>query len=664
MEPRDIQKWVLAAEVNALVPLGLEKTDQSDFPVLWNVVLPALRSRQDIDNLRQLLIAAANSLPEPSWRQAAKILLHLESTKELSRVGVRDVDAAKAMKKEPDAFRKSWRWKLMEGMGAFLASNHRWIDTWGVAAAGQGAISPETAALVATLRAGAEGAVTALAGARPQLRRNYRYKIDVILRAGQSSEIKTHYANTRELPQTEHYSVYICRTEQEMRKALLDPSLIGVELASLSIPEWKETWKQFGVSVAIGDAEPLEETGYMLLDKDGGVARHFRAPSLRSNTQSVQVATRYFASELVNNYPVKLASHFTADGAEIEFNVHSDGVTSFECSEYFAGFDGKDAVINLSVDRNHRPPKAGVNSMTLSVPKSVLLWPGSGAHFRWTVSADPGVETTNVGSRPAVTSSPRERAKTLIRPEGKLRCGMYDYPPFAFTEGRRPKSKGSWRDLADKVAESLGMTPEYTPMSVSELFEMPSELDIVCGMFDTTQRREHALFSIPFQQIGLQGVCRKELGGDIHEKLLQGELSAFVYCGEVGWEYATTEFGDAYRNGTILALTGGSQFALTTQLSNCDVVLMDAVTCVRFLQQPGMANQYRLAFDTPPMSYGVCFAVREDHEDWLPHINQALRSARNTDDYLAAERKALVGYEAVVSLRARIADFAKQDEQS
>jgi hypothetical protein len=242
------------------------------------------------------------------------------------------------------------------------------------------------------------------------------------------------------------------------------------------------------------------------------------------------------------------------------------------------------------------------------------------------------------------------------------RCGIYDYPPLSSWPNNERPSVRKGRDtptgplvwLGQQVAEAIGKRVVFEYFNYDDFYQNADAIpDMIVGMFQTDRRSERVVFSRSVYEIGLQGLCRVNQKGDVLEGLRNGRLKAVVYSSEVGWEFVQDELTDAVKEHRVATLVGGQQMHTMALLREgvYDVVLMDQVSCVSFLADPGNRQRFKLAFREPPQKYRACIALRKEHRPLLTKINESLLRVRNTPEFLNLEQQALAGYERVIDRR-------------
>jgi ABC-type amino acid transport substrate-binding protein len=235
------------------------------------------------------------------------------------------------------------------------------------------------------------------------------------------------------------------------------------------------------------------------------------------------------------------------------------------------------------------------------------------------------------------------------------RCGIYDYPPLSsWHGGPRAEPTGPLVRLGREIGDALGKPVKFEHFSYDRFYMGDERLpDFVVGMFETRKRSERMLFSRSIYEVGLQGICRKNQGGDLLKELREGHLKVAVYKGEVGWEFLHDELPDAVMTQRYVEVAGGTQMDAMIYLKEgaYDVVLMDSLSCFKFLSQEDNKHRFRLAFAEPLQKYRTCVALNKTHAEMLGELNEALVQIRNSKPYLEAEGIALEGYENIVERR-------------
>jgi hypothetical protein len=236
------------------------------------------------------------------------------------------------------------------------------------------------------------------------------------------------------------------------------------------------------------------------------------------------------------------------------------------------------------------------------------------------------------------------------------RCGIYDYPPLSSWSGDAGESpSGPLVILAQTVAKTLGKSITFELFNFDDFYTEPNAIpDLIVGMFETPRRRTRVAFSRSIHEIGLQGICRIEQQGDLLLELREGRLKVAVHSAEVGWEFVQDELQDAIKDHRVATIIGGHQLHTMSLLTagTYDVVLMDHLSCIRFLRQADHETRFRLAFRFPLQKYRSCMALRTEHAHLLPALNEAIVASRNSPDFLRLESEAIAGVEDVVERRA------------
>lgn len=236
------------------------------------------------------------------------------------------------------------------------------------------------------------------------------------------------------------------------------------------------------------------------------------------------------------------------------------------------------------------------------------------------------------------------------------RCGIYEYPPLSSIDPVAPENaSGPLVELARRVSARVGKRLEFVTFSYRDFYGGQTALpDLVVGMFETRRRAEHMVFSRPFYEIGLQGICRIDQSGDVLDAVREGSLRVAVYQGEVGWEFVHDELPDAVQQHRVGELGGGRQLDTMGLLTQglYDVVIMDELACRNFLDEADHRARFKLAFERAPRTFEACVALKRDNGGYLREINLAIEEARNDASFRQAEDIALRGYESIIAKRA------------
>jgi hypothetical protein len=235
----------------------------------------------------------------------------------------------------------------------------------------------------------------------------------------------------------------------------------------------------------------------------------------------------------------------------------------------------------------------------------------------------------------------RLRQPTLV-------VGCFDYEPLSRPcqgggEAEAAGFEGPWPRLMQDVARILDVEVKLQAISASEFKDSAKvTADAVVGLFQTPYRNLHFDFSLPFHRIGLQGICRRPRAKISKEELASGNLKILVQAGEVGWEYVEDQL--AHLRKVIKPVETATTFEIAHLLDSgrYDVAICDEISCLMFLRDKESRRRYQLAFDWPMSNYDGCIAVKKrllwDRRK-MDALNQAIKQARNTPEYLAYERE-------------------------
>jgi len=375
-----IQAQAIYYELSHIARLGFERVDLADTPILKLIYFdnPARGYRELID----VVSRSIDRMPDKRHQAATRMLFGIGSEHRKARTAEdRASAAAETMGVQVEAFRKTWRERILKSLGCQLSSERIWIgDSERSADAGFDATT------WANIVSGAPRLDRFLADNPGKLRTNYHYSVEIDVDAGNS--VETSYSSTRLLPDTETFAVYICRSYESISKAIVDRSIVGLEVADISLPQWRDVCADFTASLAASGRQDAAVEPVAVAINDDQVRFDFAAASLTSfshSPSSLTVLTSYRLSADARRFPVKFANHFTIGGLKVDLRLRSQRALHLSHAEYLAGLhDGAPIPKGLVYERA-TTHAARFKQSSVSLAPQMLVWPGSGIEFFWTL---------------------------------------------------------------------------------------------------------------------------------------------------------------------------------------------------------------------------------------------------------------------------------------
>ena len=258
-----------------------------------------------------------------------------------------------------------------------------------------------------------------------------------------------------------------------------------------------------------------------------------------------------------------------------------------------------------------------------------------------TEAAESDVETTQTSE----TESAEEMGPAMkrIKESGKIVLGMDSaYPPLSWLDPTTNKPDGIMVEFSNKLAEKLGVEPEYRPEAFGTLIsDLSSDnIDVICATVTVTEeRKEVMLFTDTFVQMSDCMLVRTE------DKDKYKSLDDFAGKTVVGNSGASQYDHAASIPGvTAIAADGTSDGVLQVVAGTVDAAVVDNITGQQYIQ----ANDGKLTMLTD-INFGYddhAIAVKIGNEDLQAVCNEIVNEmVPNMDqlihDYTAKAVKAL-----------------------
>ncbi|MDO5132848.1 MAG: transporter substrate-binding domain-containing protein [Eubacteriales bacterium] len=247
---------------------------------------------------------------------------------------------------------------------------------------------------------------------------------------------------------------------------------------------------------------------------------------------------------------------------------------------------------------------------------------------------------TEAGAGAAAAVAPSEGNKLAeIRSRGTLLVGTAgDYRPMSYLEPETGAYWGFDTELAEDLADELGVEIEYVPTSWPTLMEdtLAGKFDLaVCGITITEARKEQALMSEGYLGNGKTVLCRAEDAGKYTslEAVNRPEVRVMVNPGGLNEQFARKNLPDA----TLVIHDVNQEIPGLIASGEADVMITEIMEAAYYVGQDG-----RLAAPLiyEPFTNGeLGMLMPKGSEDLLEYVNEFLEDERQSGrlDELADE---------------------------
>jgi polar amino acid transport system substrate-binding protein len=211
-------------------------------------------------------------------------------------------------------------------------------------------------------------------------------------------------------------------------------------------------------------------------------------------------------------------------------------------------------------------------------------------------------------------------AQTLVeevKERGALRVGVAEGPPYQYPDAMSGEYIGLNIDLAEEVAEELGVELEVVPATWATLItglEVDQYDVIFANLFITPERAESVAFTEPYDTYGFHVMVGADSDIQTLEDLDSPEVSFAGVAGTVEASYPKELFPQAVVNELV---TDQANAGPTSVLSGqSDAVLIDpGLYRILTTQNPAVAERVRLLNGEDELLMPVSLAYAVEHED-------------------------------------------------
>jgi cyclohexadienyl dehydratase len=242
----------------------------------------------------------------------------------------------------------------------------------------------------------------------------------------------------------------------------------------------------------------------------------------------------------------------------------------------------------------------------------------------------------DVGS-PTTTDQAQTKLEE-IRKQGVLRVGASgDYQPMSYLDPETGRYVGFDAELAEDLADSLGVAVEYVPTSWPTLMDdtLAGEFDLaICGITITDERKEQALMSEGYFGNGKTILCRTEDAERYTDldAINRPEVRVMVNPGGLNERFAHENLPKA----TLLVHDVNQEIPALVASGEADVMITEIMEAGYYVRQ-----DERLAAPLihEPFTHGeLGVLMPKGSEDLLDYVNEFLKSEKESGriDELAA----------------------------
>ena len=236
-------------------------------------------------------------------------------------------------------------------------------------------------------------------------------------------------------------------------------------------------------------------------------------------------------------------------------------------------------------------------------------------------------EFNNEGKLPAIL----ERGTLLVGSAG-------DYRPMSYLETDTGEYWGFDAELAEELADSLGVGLEYVPTSWPALMEdtLAGKFDLaVCGITITDARKEQALMSEGYLANGKTILCRKEDAGKFTdlEAINKPEVRVMVNPGGLNEKFALENLPDA----ELIVHDVNQEIPGLVAEGEADIMITEIMEAGYYV---GQDERLAAPLVYEPFTHGqLGVLMPKGSEDLLEYVNEFLEEERESGrlDELAEE---------------------------
>jgi ABC-type amino acid transport substrate-binding protein len=212
-----------------------------------------------------------------------------------------------------------------------------------------------------------------------------------------------------------------------------------------------------------------------------------------------------------------------------------------------------------------------------------------------------------------------------IKESGTLRIGVAEGPPYQFPDPVTGEWQGLNIDLANEVAQELGVELEIVPATWATLItglEVDQYDVIFANLFVTPERDEQVDFTVPYDTYGFHIMVRADSPITTLEELNDPSVSFAGVAGTVEAQYPKELFPNATVNELVTDQAGVGFTAVISGQSTASFVDPGYMRILR-AQNPQMAEQLKLinGEDNLLKPVSLAYAVRTGDADLQSFLN-------------------------------------------
>lgn len=226
-----------------------------------------------------------------------------------------------------------------------------------------------------------------------------------------------------------------------------------------------------------------------------------------------------------------------------------------------------------------------------------------------------------------------------IQESGVIKVGSTgDYQPMSYLDPETGQYVGFDAELAEDLADSLGVDIEYVPTSWPTLMDdtLAGKFDVaICGITVTDERKEQALMSEGYLENGKTILCRAEDAGKYTGlgKINRPEVRVMVNPGGLNEKFARENLPDA----TLIIHDVNQEIPGLVASGEADIMITEIMEAGYYVGQDG-----RLAAPLihEPFTHGqLGVLMQKGSEDLLDYVNEFLANEKESGrtDELAEE---------------------------
>jgi polar amino acid transport system substrate-binding protein len=241
------------------------------------------------------------------------------------------------------------------------------------------------------------------------------------------------------------------------------------------------------------------------------------------------------------------------------------------------------------------------------------------------------IKTLLTGTALAVLAAGTATAQLIpeIQDRGTLRVGVAEGPPYQYPDAMTGDYVGLNVDLAQEVAELLGVELEIVPATWATLItglEVDQYDVIFANLFATPQRAVSVAFTDAYDTYGFHVMVREDSEIQSLDDLNSPDVSFAGVAGTVEAQYPVELFPDAQMNELV---TDQANAGATSVLSGqSDAVLVDpGLYRILTAQNPSIAEQTRLVNGEDELlkPVSLSYALEYGDDDMLGFLNVFIR---------------------------------------